>query len=157
MDDCEKQRIKELWDCGVSMIAIAHTMPYKVGRAIKEIKVLREEGFLEGNRASTREKTTKNVLTLFRQGLTVQEISQEINRKPATIREILHDNGENIPRPTRYKIHNWRGNRLTERSLKIIEEIESGRSAIEVANEFGLSKQRVYAIIKRKREADYEL
>ena len=89
-------KVKELWDNGMSVGEIAQTMGHAgdaISRILKDMCGIIAEEIYDRKRKSMRSITNEQVLEQWDKGLTPHQIHQKIGGTSETIKEILLENG----------------------------------------------------------------
>lgn len=146
LTDKERDLIIKLWEANVPERQIVNSLPFNVSACKKEIEKMKEENILpKRNRG---ENTVQKILTAYKSGITNPYVLAETyGYSIHTINNILV--GAKLQRTRPEKNHKKRKVLITENQKKIISEIQSGRSLASIARDFGVSRQRVFAIKKK--------
>jgi intein-encoded DNA endonuclease-like protein len=160
MEEIEN-KIKSLWDNGESIEKIAKQLGIKRWHAVKKIKELRESGKINFIERNKNKKISSKILNLWNNGVTnPYEIAKIVNTSKNVVYKSLTENNIKIERPKKnYRVRGkTKIENLSYKTKMILKEIENGKSKIEIAKKYGVSRQWVYSIekvhikgIKRKR------
>ena len=143
MTEQQKQKIINLWLGGMSISQIAHMFPVTQKEYKSTIKQMKESGEFPTERRTTVDK----VREMYESGITnPYEIAETYGISVATVRHIK----QNIlhikhPRPS----HNYRLRKKSAKNTEIKAQIRLGKKSLsQIARDFGVSRQRVFAIKK---------
>lgn len=96
------------------------------------------------------ERDTPAIAAAYRAGATLTEISAQFGFSPSTVRQALR--AADVPMRTRGRV--WgRSSQSEQREREIITLRQQGRTCAEIANKFGITRQRVSQIVGRYEEA----
>lgn len=160
MEEIEN-KIKSLWDNGESIEKIAKQLGIKRWHAVKKIKELRESGKINFIERNKNKKISSKILNLWNNGVTSPyEIAKILNTSKNVVYKSLTENNIKIERPKKnYRVREkTKIENLSYKTKMILKEIENGKSKIEIAKKYDVSRQWVYSIekvhikgVKRKR------
>lgn len=148
MEELER-KIKTLWDNGESLDKIARQLGIKRYHALKAVKKMQESGKLDFKERKCNKKKSVKALMLWESGMkNPYDIARELNTSKSAVYHLLRENNISIDRPRNNYIKRKRTNieSLSPKTKKILEEIKSGKSKIQIAIENGVSRQWVYSI-----------
>lgn len=153
MTDYERQQIKRLWCAKVPIKEIVRMLPCTERKARAYINEMRESGELK---AEDRKRDLKKVLTeMFDSGMTVEEVCSELKIDTVTLYCYCSIHKVAIKRSKKYKKRiQPKVEDLCEKTQKIVADLQSGLSNIEVARLNGVSRQHVSKIKKNYLEVD---
>lgn len=146
MTEQDKNFIVRLWDSGEPMTSIIRLIPYETKVAKSMIAELRQNGTLQGRSGKSWAKTKDKVLKSYNKGIcNPYDLAEEHKLTVGTIRTILATSGLHRKKPK----HNYKPYPLSEETLAIVTDIQSGKKFLEIAKAHGTSRQYIYKVNKK--------
>ncbi len=142
MTESDKSLIIRLWNGGVPIAEICKMLPYKALHIKQMVGELRKDGTLSPR---VRGNKRQLVVDAYNGGMTnPYEIAETYGLTYGTVRHYLFKGGVKRPYPKRQ----YRPKPTTDKTMEILAALET-KSQIEVARQFGVSRQYVSALKKR--------
>lgn len=152
LQEQELKLIKNLWDNGASINAIAQMLPYKKGKSLSIIKELKQSGLLVGKHRKGKCTIQKVLYVYENQTKNPYEIAKILSLSLNTVKHIL---SYNIKDKRERPKHNYKKRKksqvdnLSKNTQEIIRLLKENLPCAEIAKRLTVSRQYVYAV-KRK-------
>lgn len=147
MTEKEKRQIIDLWESGVTLEQIYQMLPYKRYHSLLMVQELRADGTLKDR--NLMQTSIQKVVDVWRtQTKDIREISDILGFTEKTVNKYLEYSG------VRNRKHSIK--KCSAKTREIQNDLREGKSMVEIARDFGVSRQYVH-ILKKAMEASNEL
>lgn len=145
MTEQDKKTLIKLWNDRVSATKIAQLLPYPLPTIRHTIDIYKRYGILvESNRIDKKED---RVLQAYKNGMTdIEELADSYEIGVPYVRAILTRNGIRFPRKKGYT---KKPCKIRAEKQAMIDELKSGKSQVEVARQFGHTRQYISQIYRQ--------